>query len=388
MAEKVIDIGKIYFIKDNENTKMCSDIRIGNRKHTTWFSLKNEQAKYFCERSDAFIMAFLLIAMRKGYDIVCHNVISKKLHYQLNHYVIPILSDEMEIYKKITVHADTIEEFETENAIGTALSGGVDSLYTVMTHGKDCEYPVTHLTLFNMGSLRKEDPKKKGEIFPFACEKVKEFAKEQNLQTIFVDTNLEQDFEYFSTAITFRNIACALAIQKLLGKYYISSSRKVSEFELDSNCCESYDLLVVPLASTESLTFYLAGQEKTRIEKIEAISEWNVSYKWLHPCIYGSLGEKNCGHCSKCYRDLATLWYLGKLDNYREVFDIDEYKEKLNINLAYTLANCRGKLNKNVSELLDSMENLPQEVRQYAKYFKMLMKRNLELKEKIQNINK
>ena len=80
MSKKVIDVGKIYFIKDNNNTKMCSDIKIDNRHNTLWFSLKNEDAKYFCERADAFVMAILPIAMTRGYDVICHDLMSKKLH--------------------------------------------------------------------------------------------------------------------------------------------------------------------------------------------------------------------------------------------------------------------------------------------------------------------
>ncbi len=379
MSKKVIDVGKIYFIKDNNNTKMCSDIKIDNRHNTLWFSLKNEDAKYFCERADAFVMAILPIAMTRGYDVICHDLMSKKLHYQLNHYLIPILNDETEIYNKMSIYADLTDKVETENAVMTSFTGGVDSLYTIMKHGKESDFPIKYLCLFNLKSyymyIEKRDEK---ENFYKQCERVEEFARQYNYEKIYLDTNLDECLsEYFSTVVTFRNIACVLSIQKLVGTYLLSSSRKATQFEIDPYISEAFDLLIVPLASTESLTFYLSGAEKTRIEKIKELTEYDISYKWLHPCARRGLDEKNCGHCSKCLRDLATLWYFGELDKYKEVFDIDKYKKNLNQNLAYAIVNTKGILDKDVSDLLLSSKSLPDEAKKYSKYFKTAIK-NLE----------
>ena len=63
------------------------------------------------------------------------------------------------------------------------------------------------------------------------------------------------------------------------------------------------------------------------------ISSNPLSYKYLDVCINGSFVEKtntflNCSTCSKCMRTLITLDYYKKLENFKNIFDLNKYYNK------------------------------------------------------------
>ena len=147
---------------------------------------------------------------------------------------------------------------------------------------------------------------------------------------IAVDTNLPDMLEErFVDVYSFRNYACALALGRLFSVYLLSSGHDAAHFELNLRNTASYDLLTARCASTESLTFYHSGEEVRRWEKLEALSGWEPSWRWFHPCFRNGIDHRNCGHCKKCVRDIATFYALGCLERYKAVYDIDDYFRNL-----------------------------------------------------------
>lgn len=80
--------------------------------------------------------------------------------------------------------------------------------------------------------------------------------------------------------------------------------------------------------STENISFYSAGAEVSRLEKVKALTDFPPSYDYLNVCDdeYG----KNCGKCKKCIGNMVSLYALGKLDLYRSVYDVDYFYKNLN----------------------------------------------------------
>jgi len=66
------------------------------------------------------------------------------------------------------------------------------------------------------------------------------------------------------------------------------------------------------------------GATLSRFQKMEDLSEFEPSFDFLSVCYNGS---RNCGRCEKCVRTMLILDALGKLDLYRNVFDVDRYRE-------------------------------------------------------------
>ena len=334
----MLRIGKAYKDRRDGFTRMCSRIRIGEKEQELWFGVPAEQESALSfGRADPFVLALLPAAMREGLDVVAEDPMSERLHLQLRNDLIPVLDRAGDLYHPVTILAPLENRpLPCEHAVATGFSGGVDSLYTVLRHGKDCEYPLTHLAVFNSGVFEGKDYRKG---FRDACDRCALFAREMGLETVFVDSNLPEVLpERYLDVVTLRLLSCALAVQGLVSVYLHSSALPVETFAVKEHEIDEMEPLTVNCVCTETLRVYLSGSETDRWRKLEALSAWEPSYRWLSPCIFGKAGKQNCGHCKKCLRDLAALYALDRLDVYRPVFDVEDYRRHLPERLGIVLA--------------------------------------------------
>lgn len=371
----MIRIGTVYLQHTDGQTRLCADIILNQRGTTLWFAVSADKEAYLCqERSDAFVMALLPMAMRGGHDIVCETPMSERLHYQLEQYLIPALAAAGTLYHVISIQA-SLKKDGVKNAkgIGTGFSGGVDSLYSIMTHGKDSTYPLTHLAVFNMGVL---EGKEYRSAFLKSCQNAQRFAEQQELELVALDSNISEVLpERFLDVYSFRNLAGAMALQGLFSMYLLSSGHDVANFSFDLRNSATYDLLTVNCAQTESLALYLSGGSVQRAKKLEELAEWEPAYQWLHPCVYGLVGTKNCGHCKKCIRDMTTLYALGALERFAEVFDLSAYYRAFPQRLGFVLANKENHLYQETLKLLEKKGiEIPQTAYACEKQFRLAMK--------------
>lgn len=376
----MLKIGKTYIMEENGAARLCADLVIEDRCATFWFSVRSEQADWLTlGRSDAFVMALLPYAMRRGLEIAFESPMSERLYYQLVSSLIPALSFAGERYHFIRLTGPlTTEQIPNQGAVGTGFSGGADSLYTIMRHGTGSELPLTHIAVFNTGCF--EDRRGLYGLYRQA----EAFGAEQNLKAIFVDTNFNEILpEYYESVYTFRNLACALALQGVFAVYLVSSGPDAANMELNLMICDRYDLLTVNCAATESIVFYLSGAETTRVGKMTALTEWEPSYRWLHPCI-GTVGKNyNCGHCKKCIQDMTILYTLGKLEQYQGVYNVKEYLRHLPERFGFVLArDLDSSSGKQTRELLEERHiPVPPAAYIYARYFKRAMQ-NLKVSQR------
>lgn len=376
--KQILCIGKSYIVRKERFSRLCADITIGKRGIRFWFAVDTSQEDSLCVgRADAFVVAFLPMAMRGNYDIACEDPMSERLLYQLNNYLIPTLAFAGGTYHLIHISAAcTKKKYLSQGAVGTGFSGGVDSLYTIMRHDVSSEYPLDYIAVFNTGNIEKGFGK---HTFWESCKEARYFADEQNLRIVCVDTNfLEVLPEDYSFVYSFRNLSCALALQGLFSVYLLASGYSAARFKLRLNRCSCYDFLTTNCVKTESLAFYLSGAEAERWEKIEMLTEWVPSYHWLHPCTAGIVGQHNCGHCRKCIRDLTILYALGKLERYQAVFDVNEYLQYLPQRIGVVLAEQGSDSYAKTQQLLKERNALiPQASYIYEKQFRRAM-RNLK----------
>ncbi len=354
----MIHIGKTYLKRENNKSYLCSDVTIETKKLTLWFSIDSKYEDYLClHRADAFVMALLIPATTYNYDIKCDDPISARLKYFLINQLIPNLAEHAEFNHNITIESDiTTVPYKNKGAVGVGFSGGSDSLYTIMNHTKkDCEYPLTHIAVFNGVSFEKfkENASK---IYLENCKAAQRFADELNLKLVTLDTNFYEtlNWKFTNEISTYRNISCALALQGLFNSYLISSFHSnLKSFRIIRYGCAFYDLLTISSTSTESLNIYLSGGNADKVEKISELSNWEPSYKYLHSCVSPKEpGKKNCGICKKCKDAQIILYALGKLDNYNTVFDIKKFKENLPKLIAYYLVRS-DHLAKSIVKLLE-----------------------------------
>ena len=223
----MIRLEKPYLRKEENRVFLCAPITLEGKRQEAWFSTEPEYGQYLTDdRLDAFVVGFLTTAMRLGEDILCEAPITRRLYYQLTTYLIPAMSANMAIYHPITLHAPvTDEKLPCKKAVGTGWTGGVDSMYTLMTHLEATEPSrrLTHLLVANVGTLESD---KNTELLAYMAQKARlGLAAQLGLQVISLDSNLQllQNENYLAVA-AFRLPAAVLAVQKLFCAMYARSS--------------------------------------------------------------------------------------------------------------------------------------------------------------------
>lgn len=316
--------------------RLVASIKIDDNKKECWFDYPSEYGEYICtERVDAFVVALIPFAMRKGLDIKSIIPISEKLSYQLHNYYIPILSKYQETFKQIDLTCScSSENLNTRGAVGTGISCGIDSFYSVLKHIgiKEKDYELTHLVTMNVGSFGYQGGDFSYRWFQEEAKKARWVSEKLNLPLIEINSNLMEIYqENHGFSGTFRMAGAILGLQKLFSKYYISAGFDIKDFDITSEENDDYDLFNLLVGSNESITFYSTGLEATRFERTKFITRYPVTYDNLTVCM---CGNDNCGKCEKCMRTLGALYVLKSLDKYRDSFDIDRFKKHEFMNLA------------------------------------------------------
>ena len=160
MAE--LEIGTSYIKKIGNRSRLCSEISWGSRRRTLWYEVDSEYEECLCqERLDGFLVALLPFAMIENLDIRSQGYASERLLYKLKNILIPSLSANITEYQSIDIDAKSDGRvLDSKSGIGTALSCGVDSFYTVLKHinTEMTGFNLTHLTYFNI--MNKSDWKR------------------------------------------------------------------------------------------------------------------------------------------------------------------------------------------------------------------------------------
>ena len=285
----MIRIETPYLRTDGNRTVLCAPITLDGQRQIAWFATEKEYGQFLTDdRLDAFVVGFLTTAMRLGEDIVCEAPLTQRLYYQLTQYLIPVMASNMEIYQPISIRAPlTDTKLPCEGAVGTGWTGGVDSMYTLMTHSKAnlLSHRLTHLLLANVGTLESDH---NTELLQYMADKARRgIAEDMGLSVVSVDSNLQilQQENYLAVA-AFRLPAAVLALQKLFGVFLNSAGYEFQRFSFVQENSAYYELLVLSNLETDNTVFYSAGGQVTRVQKLEDLSEFAPARKYLHPCIY------------------------------------------------------------------------------------------------------
>ena len=307
-----------------------------------WFAVPVEYKQYLCsEQSDAFVVAMLWYAMITGSDIESAAPMSEKMVFNISHYLIPALCTLENGYRRIKILGPTTDKpYPNNQGVGTGMSCGVDSFYTLHEYIQESvpkKYRLTHLAYFNMGAIFHPNRAEKKEyslkefyettdrISEEKCKNAESVANLNNMPLVYVKSNL--DFDYYRGAYghtgVYRNCAMALALQGLFAIYYNSSGGWPGYFDLTlTEGSEHYEALLCTCLSTESLSFILSDYV-SRIEKTKTIVNDVAVRKYLDVCFCFN----SCSRCEKCIRTLVTLDVLDKVDSFGEVFDIAYFKQ-------------------------------------------------------------
>lgn len=355
----MIHIKKPFIVTSKKGIRIQAEIITDGVCKVLWFEVEEEYGDYLVDdRADAFVVAYLNYAMTHGHDIKSDAPLTEQLFYQLTNYYIPGLTSSDKRFKEIRLLcATTSKILSNAGAVGTGMSGGIDSFHTIQTHStSNCleSYKITHLTFFNVGATQSSNTGlfnyediiqfEKHEIREHSQEineqrykRAKEFADAYSYPLIRIESNLmEVQPIKFLFVHTQRNSAAVLVLQKLFKVYYYASSDTLNSFNIQFEAAPGhYDIFSLAMFSTSTTKFYSSGAACSRVDKTKAISTYPTSYDYLNVCWRD---DYNCGMCRKCLRTLVTLDLLDALDKYTKVFDVDKYFENREKHIAKIFA--------------------------------------------------
>lgn len=389
-VKRTITIGAPYIREETDRVFLCAQIAAQQNTAEAWFSVEREYAPYLTDdRADAFLLGLLTTAMRVGADIVCEAPVSRKLLYSISNCLIPALSANVKVYHPITIRAQATDAvLENAGAVGTGWTGGVDCTYTLMSHIQN-HHPsrrLTHLLVANNGAIESEDA---FGMLECMVESARSGAVgEYGLPVVGVDCNLQVlAKQHYLMVAAFRLPAVALALQKLFGVFLNSAGPAFSYFTLETYEDSShYELLPLSCYETDVTAFYSAGCKFNRVQKLEALSEFPLAQKNLHPCYKGP--GSNCNRCFKCTHSMFALYAMGTLENFRQVFDVDWFYEHKDEILEEILLEPEQSLNSKILlEIKRRGTSIPAEVARKARLRRAALnaRRNLNVKEECLN---
>ena len=339
-------ISNLRIEKRDDQSYLTVDInaQFSPRHNKLWFSVPSQYEDWLTDDVyDAFLVAVLYPAMYYKEDIEITGDVTKRVYYNIVSNVTAIVKmyDNSFRVPKITVSGYAKAKKGDVLHVGTGFSGGVDSFSTLYDHyftTDDPDYKIDTLFFFHIGQY--------GDVkLPETWERAKNrfsitenFAKEVNMNTCFMSTNL---FDFYLPKWEFDagvlcRIASVLVFQRVLKRYYICNDYSYGEMiDLGDvyrsghmDLADMSNPYIMPLLSPEGLEIVCDGMQYTRGDKIEKIADNPLVAKFLNVCIGKSTTKAvNCGICYKCLHTMLTFDIIGKLNNLEKVFDLSYYKK-------------------------------------------------------------
>jgi len=205
---------------------------------------------------------------------------------------------------------------QTATGVMSSFSGGVDSMYTFLSHLPENEplptKQVTHslfIEAFDTPIISEETQAQKISAYGKVMQKL-------DIDFVPVSTNAK-DFYYFNNeeamAVTYTAILIGTAqlTEGVIRNFYFSADN-THDFPLVSTISHT----LVPLMSSDGLAASVYGASITKMEKLQKLITWPVSYEHLTVCWENPQGLKNCGTCVKCCHTTAGLDMLDALQLY------------------------------------------------------------------------
>ena len=317
---------------------------------TMWFEVPIENKNMFnTQVYDPFFLVPLYLAMFFHTNLKICGKMSKKLYFNTINYIQKILCNFSNHLGKIEIEVDGFSTVSSDDSklVGTGISCGIDSLSTIYDHfviESDMEYRINSLFLFNCGTHGPFDSPKTSRVFEARYQLNKTAAEDLRLPIYVVNSNLhefrnETIDKNFEKSTFFALYSCVLALQGSISKYYVSSACEYNDILTYGLSYQNIDVAgfsesyLIPLIQTETLSLIIDGCQYKRSEKTERIADWQIAQKHLNVCVNTDNHAHNCSYCSKCIRTLMILDAMGKINKFEQVFDLDTYYKKKELNM-------------------------------------------------------
>jgi len=326
-------------VHEPEISERGGEIRVSSRieaehsgcqfPETLWFGFPAAYSEYVTDRSDAFAVALLPLAMDLGEPLRVRGVVSPRLALGMAEYQRIQATWHPGRFKEIEVDCEMLEVINpphVQDGVATAFSGGVDSFFTLNSHLADepnQRYRISHCLMINGFDFNNDDIEDCG-LFDQVVQTYKPFLKEMGVELLVAHTNITP---FYTPSLRLWNIhgychgaflsASALVLGRLLRCFFIPSSDPYSELVPWG----SHPMLD-HLLSTEAMETRHHGSHLSRLEKEAALAQWPEVYSRLRVCNHRTRFHRqsgaleNCCRCEKCMRTMVGFELVSALDHF------------------------------------------------------------------------
>lgn len=290
------------------------------------------------------ILGMLLPAMRAGKTLRCDYGVSALLLHFLRTDLQELLINFDPSLSCIDIEAEALPTnlpISKDIRIGTGFSGGIDSFNSLGVFrysDTTSQLNVTDLFIFDVGAFGQHSSKSSRNSFTAAVERTRSYADRLGLQAHSVTSNLAgfyagvRGLDFIRTH-TLRNASAAVLFEREIDIYLYASAFSYREVDLKARYALGHiDSILLSLITTNQLRFISSGAGSDRIKKTALLSNDRDAQHMLDVCVSPASRRsalvgagKNCSRCWKCYRTMVTLDALGRLEEFRAVFDVDRY---------------------------------------------------------------
>lgn len=275
-----------------------------------WFVYPTDLPMLQDDNCDSYLLAILLLAMRKNANITIHGSVSERLLANLTELQYIWNRWCPEIYSLVEIKVDDIRknEVQVSGAI-FAFSGGVDAQFTAYRHatgkaGYCTQQPRAAVLIHGF-----DIPVADAEGILGAANKAFETLDSIGIEFLVVKTNLKS--ESFKMDWEHSHGLAVAAVLSGLSKYagtgMIGSGEPYEALETPWGSHPMTD----PLFSSGNFRMIHDGAAFSRSDKVKTLSEWSTGIKNLRVCWEGELKDSNCGKCEKCIRTRLNLLLAG-----------------------------------------------------------------------------
>ena len=341
----MLHIKQPYVEELEHEARLICKVEENAQEREIWFSVNKKYKEYLTyEVSDAFLIGLLSYAMRKNHDIRCDAPVSELLLYNIRENLLRVLAKHGDV-REPRIIAETIEpNFPKTGFVGTGISCGIDSFHTIAGFA-DSKYKsinLTHLCINNVGAFNaiyngaEGGP---GQVKMDCYQRSERAAAELGLPLVQSNSNFAQAFpQNHLLTHTFSSMFAVFCLQKMWDYYFYSSgTHDISYFSVKNFLhlpCARYDTLTLASFSTNKLRLFSEGGNLSRMEKIVDVSAFPMAQRYLHVCTRES---HNCGHCPKCITTQVVLDMVGRLPQFSEVFNVQEYYSNRNAYIEFVV---------------------------------------------------
>ena len=211
-------------------------------------------------------------------------------------------------------------QHKLQSRVATFFSGGVDSLFTLQKNrqllSEDHPGRIRDIIFLHGFDIYGNRPKRGPELesFHYFVKECEPVAKDVGVNMIPVWTNIRnagmEDTGFFIRECFGATLgAVAHALSGKLTDILIASSDHIPDLRPWGS-----SPLIDSRFSSFNLRAHHDAERVSRIEKVQAISEWQIGLEHLRVCFSGGPGTLNCGECEKCVRTKLALLCANKLD--------------------------------------------------------------------------